>query len=267
MSENTSPKRRIHLVAWVDLLGFKEQLKNADTEEKIQEAYRRMKRVHDEFDKASPDSPEKAELNRHMGKQVIALSDGLVIALDLEVDAPDADLWPPYDRIGFYLEGLKLAQSRCAFRGDFVRGAIAIGPFWFEEDILLSPALVEAYEAETSLAKNPVIVLKRSVADAVRAGKDEAGYAPDFDPMRDLFRDCEWMEEPSRSEHVMLNFIHNFHDDENPESTLPYFYRKVKEAKASAPECAKSKYDWMLRYIEEFARTDFPHLAGACTGG
>lgn len=258
MSENTNTKRKIHLVAWIDLLGFKEQLKSADTEEKLQEAYRRIKRVHTEFDKVSPG--DEAERKVLLGKQVIALSDGLVIALNLEPDAPDADIWTLYDKIGFCLEGLKMAQTQCAFRGDFVRGAVAIGSFWFEEDILLSPALVEAYEVETHLAKNPVIVLKRSLVEALRKQKDGAGYAPDDDPMSRLFRDCEWMEETARSEHVMLDFLHNFHDDEDPEVTIPIFYRRIRDAKAAAPEGAQSKYVWLLKYIEEFVQTDFPHF-------
>jgi len=266
MIENTTPKRKIHLVAWIDLLGFKEELKAADTEEKLQEAYRRIRRVHQEFDKESASAnPDQNELNHHLGKRLIALSDGLVIALNLESDSPDAEVMAPYDRIGFYLEGLKLAQTRCAFRGDFVRGAVAIGSFWFEDDILLSPALVAAYEAETHFAKNPVIVLPRNLADLVRTGRSEAGYAPDYDPMSRLFRGCEWLGESSQSEFVMLNFLHNFHDDEDPETRLPLFYEKVKSARAAAPSIAQSKYDWLLGYIEEFVVSDFPHLATSLT--
>jgi hypothetical protein len=264
MNENTSPKLKLHLVAWIDLLGFKDQLKKADTEEKLQEAYRRIKRVQAEFDKATAENPVQNDLNHHRGKKVLALSDGLVIALNLEADAPDARFMALYDRVGMYLEDLKLAQTICAFRGDFVRGAVAIGSFWFEEDILLSPALVEAYEAETDLAKNPVIVLRRDLAEAIRSRRADAGYSPGFDPMANLFRDCEWMEEPARSEHVMLHFLHNFHDDDEPERRLPIFYQQVEAAKAAAPEVAKSKYDWMLRYIEEFVGADFPHVELCC---
>lgn len=206
--EQVVPQPNRSIVAWVDLLGFREQMCSADTPDKLQAAYRRMRDVQAEFDKESASvHPDQGEMNAAMGKRVIALSDGLVIALNLENSSPVTEYSSRYDRIGFFLEGLRVAQAELAYQGNFLRGGVSFGHFWFEDDILLSPALVDAYEMESKLARNPVIVLKRELADAIRSMRAGEGYAEDDDPMSDLFRDCEWMEDPARSEHVMLDFM------------------------------------------------------------
>jgi hypothetical protein len=52
-------------------------------------------------------------------------------------------------------------------RGILLRGAISFGPHFQSHGICISPALVEAYEVETQLAKDPRIVCSRSALDRV----------------------------------------------------------------------------------------------------
>ena len=260
--EAVVPTPQACIVAWVDLLGFRAQISNADTPEKFQAAYRRMRDVHEEFGKETASVyPDQAELNAAMGKRVIALSDGLVIALNVGKDSPDAKITPLYDRIGFFLEELRMAQARCASVGNFVRGGVALGYFWFEDDILLSPALVSAYEMESdkALAKNPVIILRRDLSEAIRALRTKAGYSKDFDPMDNLYRDCEWMAEKEKSEHVMLNFMPVFGYDDNPTPYLQrYCQRLVANREAAQNEGVRAKYEWLIEYAREFVRTEYP---------
>lgn len=263
------PIPKLCIVAWVDLLGFSEQIRDADTPEKFQAAYRRIRDVHEEFDKETASAePDQGELNESLGKRIIALSDGLVIALNLEGDSPAATISSHYEQIGSFLEALRLAQARCASVGNFVRGGIALGYFWFEDDILLSPALVQAYEMETraTLARNPVIIMRRDLANEVRALKSEEGYTDDYDPMENLFRDCEWMEERERSEHVMLDFMQIFDEDEDPLPFLQRYYQTLNQAREAAPERARSKYDWLIEYAREFVSQKLPHLTAAVFG-
>ena len=224
-----------HIVAWVDLLGFREQVRRADTPEKFQAVYRRMREVHEEFQKDTATiEPDQAELNAGMGKTIVALSDGLVIALNLEDDVPVAGVSSLYERIGSFLESLRLAQARCASVGNLVRGGVALGYFWFQDDIMLSPALVEAYELETTLACNPVIILKRELAEGVRNLVEGEGWEKGYDPLADLFRNCDWMDETARSEHVMLNFMPMFNEDEDPQPFLKSYHKHLIEGRAAA---------------------------------
>ena len=260
--QNMMPEPKRCIVAWVDLLGFRAQICDADTPEKFQAAYRRMREVHEEFGKETATlDPDQAELNVGMGKRVIALSDGLVIALNLEDDNPMAEVAHRYDQIGAFLEDLRFAQARCASAGNFVRGGVADGYFWFEGDILLSPALVTAYEMESSdtLAQNPVIILQRDLSERIRALRDEVGYSEDSDPMRNLFRDCEWMAEPQRSQHVMLNFMPVFDYDGNATPFLTRYHQTLLAKREAAPSPrARAKYDWLIQYAREFVQAEYP---------
>jgi hypothetical protein len=255
------PKPRVSLVAWVDLLGFREQILDADTTEKFQAAYQRLRAVQEEFWKESASlDPDQAKVNANWGVSIVALSDGVVIALQLE--GVDLDTANPslYDRIGEFLESLRLAQARCASVGNFLRGGVALGNFWFDQDILLSPALVQAYEMESrkTLAQNPVIILPRELVYKLRSMKSGEGYGEEIDPMEDLFRACEWMEEPARSEYLMLNFMPVFLYDNDPPKALHDYYQHLVSAQESAPDKAKSKYDWLIGYAKEFTASKLP---------
>lgn len=256
------PEPQRCVVAWIDLLGFRAQIKEANTPETFQAAYRRLRDVHEEFGKesASPHA-DQAELNAGMGKRVVALSDGLVIALNLEDDSPSAQVSHLYDRIGFFLEELRFAQARCASMGNFVRGGVDLGYFWFEDDIMLSPALVEAYEMESkkNLAKNPVIILKRDFSEAVRDLKTKAGHSKKSDPMHGLFRDCEWMAPAERRQHVMLNFMPVFAYDGDPTPWLRRYRERLSACIASAQDGGvRAKYQWLMEYAREFVRERNP---------
>lgn len=262
--DEIAPKPSNSIVAWIDLLGFREQIVAADTQDKFQAAYRRIREFQEEFDKETASlDPGQADINENFGLRIVALSDGLVIAINLEEGAVDGNLIGFYDRVGFFLDGLRLAQARCASVGNFLRGGIALGPFWFEDDILLSPALVSAYEMETKFAKQPVIILERDIAEGLGKMKQGAGYAKDSDPMEDLFRDCEWMENPSRSKYVMLNFMPLFLDNEDPAPHLREYYQHLLVARDNAPEKARMKYDWLISHAHEFVASELPQLEEA----
>jgi hypothetical protein len=220
-----------------------------------------MRDVHQEFDKDTASvQPDQAELNASLGKRILALSDGLVITLNLEADCPAAEFSSYYERVGLFLESLRLAQARCASVGNLVRGGVALGYFWCEGDILLSPALVEAYQMESKIARNPVIILRRDLANALRAMRASEGYGANFDPMDNLFRDCEWMETPVRSDHVMLDFMPMFLEDDDPTPFLKRYRQHLIEGRASAPNAAKPKYDWLIQYAREFVVAELPSV-------
>lgn len=241
------------IVAWVDLLGFREQIYKADTPAAFQSAYRRLRDVQEEFNKETASiDPDQGDLNANSGIRVFALSDGLVITLDLQTDCPAAEVSSSYDRVGLFLESLRLAQARCAAVGNLVRGGVAVGYFWFQNDILLSPALAQAYHMECKVAKAPVIVLHREFANKLRSMKADEGYRDDIDPMRDLFRDCEWMNQTERSQYVMLDFMPMFLDNDDPARYLKNYIGHLIDWKQDAPERAHIKYDWLIQYAKEF---------------
>jgi len=252
---------KLHLVAWVDLLGFREQLNQADTPEKFQALFQRVRMVHEEFDKPSASvESDQEEVNAGQGKTIVAVSDALVIALNLEDDCPAAEVSGLYDRIATFLASLQLAQARCASVGNLVRGGIALGSFCFKNDIMLSRAMAEAHTMETKLASNPVIILRRELVEELKKMVVGEGWEEGFDPMANLFRDCEWMKEPERSEHVMLNIMPMFLDDADPAPFVKRYYRDLFTGREAAPDVAKPKYDWLIQYLREFVSAELPSL-------
>jgi len=170
------------VVAWIDILGFSRQLQAARTEADFQAAYRKMLFVQEWFNKESAnDDPEsRAEVNEFLGRSVLALSDGLVVTAGLSGKALRAEA--PYDLAMSLMWEIVVAQAACALKGIFLRGGISAGLFHFENDILLSPALVHAYKLESEQAVYPIIVITHETLTELRALPGVEAYSEDSKP-------------------------------------------------------------------------------------
>jgi len=180
---------RPFLVAYIDILGFGRELERAKTKAELQRAYGKVRFVQREFqmESAAQDADEQRALNRIYGRRVIALSDAIVVAVT--PNAPGRFALDRYDLLGFAVYELILAQTRCVARGIFLRGGVSHGSFFFEDDVLLSPALVRAYEIETQHADYPLIVVPKSTRDAVcRIPGQWTPYAKGADPTPHYFK-------------------------------------------------------------------------------
>lgn len=176
------------IVAWVDILGFSAQLQKVRTDDEYRAVYRKLLFVHEVFDSPSAsDEPETSErVNREYGRTVLALSDGLVITASLKAEARTS--MTPYDLLMSFIGEILEAQANCAMNGIFLRGGICIGPFYYENNILLSPALVQAYRMETERACYPVIIVPQSHIAAIRELPGFKHYAKDAEPSQAYFR-------------------------------------------------------------------------------
>src|SRR5687767_5770696 len=64
-------------------------------------------------------------------------------------------------------------QLRMAMEGYFIRGAIAVGDAYVDEIAVFGEALIEAYEGESRLARDPRIILTESAVNSVRQLRDD----------------------------------------------------------------------------------------------
>lgn len=62
---------------------------------------------------------------------------------------------------------LGLWQYTLLKHGFFVRGGVTVGPIYMDNDLVFGKGLIDAYEAETKLARDPRIVLAQSAMDLV----------------------------------------------------------------------------------------------------
>lgn len=178
----------VHLVAFIDILGFGHEIENAKTRKNLESVYRKVRIVQKEFQKQSAaDDPAQMEnIHRIYGKRVLALSDAVVVAIT--PDSRGASLLTPYDFLGFALYELSLAQMRCVVNhGIFLRGGISHGSFFFENDVLISPALSRAYQLENKHAEYPVIAMSEETRRAILAVPQQGSYGSGTARMESYF--------------------------------------------------------------------------------
>ncbi|MCY4487135.1 MAG: hypothetical protein OXF11_08480 [Deltaproteobacteria bacterium] len=89
-----------------------------------------------------------------------AFSDNIVIGWPIRQDA-ESELGDAFDRLACF-------QLSMANAGFFVRGAISVGHAYIDDIVVSGKALIEAYEGESQLARDPRIILTRSAEARVQ---------------------------------------------------------------------------------------------------
>ncbi len=286
---------RACLVAFIDILGFGHEIERAKTKVEIEKIYKKVRLVQKEFgkDTAADDPDEQTMMNRDYGRRVLALSDAVVVAITSNCPATEA--MGGYDFFGFTLFELLLAQARCAVaHGIFVRGGISHGSFFFEDDVLLSPALARAYELESKHAEYPLIVVPEATRRAILAVRKKGAYAPGFDPTLQYFARHgrrTWRGDPLyflNYAPVMVNEQHRGMLPEDREDYrdaqknrdyervqaminrsalkdaaffLKWHRKRIEDAyTATASDRIRKKYRWLMNYHNRSFRNDLDYL-------
>ena len=271
------------IVAWIDILGFSRELLKAQTTEQNRAVYRKMLFVHEAFDSpTASDEPEDIQqINEAYGRSVLALSDGLVVTAS--PSAIGRSGMTPYDFLMSFIGDIVMAQANCAVNGIFLRGGISIGPFYHENNILLSPALVQSYKLETERAAYPVIIILPDHVSALRQLKGFKHYSKDFEPSQTYFRPFKSPAQRKGERFLHLDYLrfladpdsHGFFRDQDrvdssnrdkysPEErqrlfSLSHFKSAARAMKrhkekliaayhATDSERVKAKYRWMMAY-------------------
>ena len=285
---------RPFLVAFIDILGFGNEIQRVETQEELQRAHAKIRLVQKEFQKpsAAEDPEEQSVLNSDSGRRVIALSDAVVVAIT--PSCPALSVMGPYDLLGFAIYELLLAQAICAVsHGIFVRGGISHGPFFFEDDILLSPALARAYDLETNYAVYPLIVVPDSTRQAILNTPKEH-YAPGTDPtpryfakhgrrkwrgeqlyfldyapvmLEDAHRGwtpedhCDYLDAKNKGDEQEMQAALNRRALKDAAYFLELHRRKLEEASfANGAERIRKKYRWLMKYHNRSFRHDLEYV-------
>lgn len=282
------------LVAFIDILGFGREIERANSRPELEAIYHKVRIVQKEFQKesAADDPQEQAEANIGFARTVIALSDAVVVVFALESE--QRDLFGPYDYLGSAMHQLVLAQGRCVFNhGIFVRGGLSTGSFFFEDDILISPALARAYEIESERAEYPIIAAGREIYDLLAKTAEEEPYEVDWDASEILSR--HGIRRWRNRELYYLDYLYAMLDAASLD-WLPEYHWRYKEAKrigqhelaqiiidemtvaatteyakchrerleaayhASSSEKVRRKYRWLMRYHNRVIRKFNPAL-------
>jgi hypothetical protein len=171
-------------VAFLDLLGFKDRLFGVRSDEDLTRLYADVRTIHRIFEKDSTD-PLICDTQAMMKKRIISLSDSLVISYEFGNPFEACASW--VDVLAQELADLAVAQGTAVVKGIFMRGGISCGYHFHEDDVLLSDALVRAYQEESSILY-PVIALENKIYQRFVADPGQDAYVEEIAPKNDLIK-------------------------------------------------------------------------------
>lgn len=179
------PKINDTMVAFIDMLGFKQRLYAAKSDQDLQDLYVDVLRVHDEFEKG-PSESGKIASQQAVSRKVIALSDALVVSMDFKSDV--AETIGIFDTLACEISEIALRHANCIAAGIFLRGGLARGyHFWDDPgDVLLSSAMAKAYDAENH-ACYPIIAVDEGFYRWFVCHPGNDAYAEDISPRNNFF--------------------------------------------------------------------------------
>jgi hypothetical protein len=234
------PRLRKSVVAFIDLLGYTADVLSAQSKGKDAEYLIRLRKAFDsslpQLASYLPTRAPKWWLN--------TFTDNVVLGFPLFMSEDEGILQ-------VVTRGLSVFQLYMTLDGFFMRGGVAIGDVYFDEDIVFGPALIEAYEVESRLARDPRIVLGKSCTKYLSTQI--------FDNTFDLLKDTD--------DQVFLNYLnriiwYDIYDEEVSKSNQkqPDFLTQHKllvesKLKKYSPQPSVwAKYNWVARYHNFFCR-------------
>lgn len=204
------------LIAFVDILGFKELIKESESEAgakaRVHSSLMNMKNNISEWLPTSPPQGTKRFFN---------FSDCIVLT-----DSPNKnstiDLFNLINKI----------QADLAYHGILLRGGITVGQVFDNYDLLYGPGVVEAYILENRNALFPRIIVDRKVLAAHDIWK-EVAVLQDYD--QHIFLDFLW----SDIELQDVNYYEKIHR---------CIYDNLRSYKIRSDQKLYEKYHWMRMY-------------------
>jgi hypothetical protein len=238
-----SPKLQRSVVGFVDILGYKDLVTSASAQKASQSL---LTRLHNALQSSrEPIDPNCSEdpLRDLCHKDFLAFrafTDNIVIGHPI-IDDGEGDL-------GFIFDVLSSFQMRMTMEGFFVRGAIAIGDLYMDDVTVFGSGLIEAYEAETTLARDPRIVLASSAKNAVNRHLKYYGGGSHAPQNRDLLQDSDGQ--------YFVNYLNTIIPEEGYyyEKKLAAHKQRIEEklVQLKSRPTVWTKYFWVANYHNYF---------------
>jgi hypothetical protein len=153
------PQYSPHLVAFIDLLGFSEAIRDGRRAEPIFGLLKTLAGFQGDFFAES--QPNENGRQTRLRPAISAFSDNIVLSYRLDdLEKHSLDL----GTVIIFLQNLIAFIAWNAFASRLlIRGGVAIGDLYHAGGVVYGPALLEAYETERSLAVYPRVALGQSV--------------------------------------------------------------------------------------------------------
>lgn len=163
---------RKSIIAFIDVLGFKELVRKAKIEDKSQEVFLNFHQLlsswhnrEEEYYKKIFDMP---FIGGKKDKYKIRIfTDCILIGCPINKSMRIDNFIDGCDEFFNMLSTIHLLQAEMVNQGYFVRGAIAVDELYMDEVIIYGSGAIEAYEAEVNQAKYPRIILTKSASSVL----------------------------------------------------------------------------------------------------
>lgn len=164
-----NPVHRISFCAFLDVLGFSARIRESYAQENGDSL---LQEFHSTFAEVTSTLRDQAKESRLYYK---SFSDNVLLAIPSH--SPDME-----SESGNILLATSEYQFRMALKGFFVRGGISVGELFIDENSVYGGALIDAYELESKIAVNPIVVLCRDTEKLVN--EHLSYYADEWAPQR-----------------------------------------------------------------------------------
>lgn len=238
--EAGAPKLRRSVAAFLDILGYKSQIKAAFSQGRSHEELQKLRRALDLAYRHLKEAHCPGERQRFQAR---GFTDNLVIGYPIsDGESGSCDVLAVVNYLSYL-------QAELARQGYFLRGALAVGELYMDEDIVFGPSLLEAYDAEQCLAKYPRVILCKSATDTI----DPTSFPWLSEGVVNLLKDsdgCVFIDYLKAT--VMLAY-----PDDRPFCEILDDHRTQICARLKEfHECAKvlEKYEWAANYHNFFCR-------------
>ena len=171
------------ITAFIDILGFGNKVLSAETESDINSIRKSVELIRKSFDHNTGDELSQSS-QKLLGTEILAFSDSIIVNVPLESDATKYS--GTFDPIMSEISGFALAQGECVLNGIFLRGAIDLGWWFRDEEIVISQSLTRAYKQESECCF-PIISITSELLDFLSSHQDRNYYADDIEPVRTSF--------------------------------------------------------------------------------
>jgi hypothetical protein len=172
-AKGSAAKPTKSLVAFLDILGFRNDMVSA-YKKGPDAAASLLTRLRAALDRAHThlhDDLSGTGQTKHDSWYVKAFTDNVVIGMPICEDS-ESDL-------GLMFSLTAAFQRELVSSGFFVRGAVAVGEAYMDDEIVFGDAVLRAYEGEKALARDPRIILTESAMDVIRLHLDYYGKTED----------------------------------------------------------------------------------------
>lgn len=243
-------KYRNQIVAFIDILGFSDMIK--DAQEDNDKAYTTIMKITNAIEQAveknldcrllPKDKPQPTDPVYRVFSDCICISSDCIEEMNSEF----------IDHFLFYfLMNLLYVQAELTLHGIFIRGGVTINKHFYNDKIIFSSALVDAYKLESKKSIYPRILIHNSIIDMLR----NLSHEDDMKLLNAVIkRDADGL--------VFLDYLEYISEVDDLYSMYEFMVRHKATIEKNIlgplePE-VKQKYLWLARYHNQKVKEQFP---------